>query len=59
MNNKKGQNLLGQAIIFLVLWLITGLIWSIWLDGIVVAIAGCLTSLAVLGVLNITLHLHR
>ena len=57
--NKKGQNLLGQAIIFLALWLITGLIWSIWLDGLAVAFAGCLTALAVLGVLNITLHIHR
>jgi len=57
--NKKGQNLLGQAIIFLILWLITGLIWSIWLDGLATAIAGCLTSLAVLGVLNITLHINK
>ena len=55
--NKKGQNLLEQAIIFLGLWLVTGLIWSIWLDGFLTAIAGCLTSLAVLGVLNITLHI--
>ncbi|MFH1238398.1 MAG: hypothetical protein V1491_03090 [archaeon] len=56
---KKGQNLLGQAIIFLGLWLITGLIWSIWLDGLATAVAGCLTSLAVLGVLNITFHIHN
>ena len=57
--NKKGQNLLGQTIIFLVLWLITSLIWSIWLDGILVPIVGCLTSLAVIGVLNIALHFHK
>lgn len=57
--NKRGQNLLGQAIIFLVLWLITSLVWSIWLDGILVPVAGCLTSLAVIGVLNVALHFHR
>ena len=57
--NNKGQNLLGQAIVFLALWLITSLIWSIWLDGIAVPIAGCITSLAVLGVFNIVIHLHK
>jgi len=57
--NKKGQNLLGQAIIFLILWLITSLVWSIWLDGILVPIAGCVTSLTVLGALNIVIHFHR
>lgn len=57
--NKKGQNLLAQAIIFLVLWLITSLIWSIWLDGILVPVAGCFTSLAVLGVINVAIHFHK
>jgi len=57
--NKKGQSLFGQAVIFLGLWLVTGLIWSIWLDGIAVAGVSCLTSLAVLGVVNISLHFHR
>ncbi|MBW2965932.1 hypothetical protein KY342_02395 [Candidatus Woesearchaeota archaeon] len=56
--NKKAQNLLGQAIVFLGLWLITSLIWSIWLDGILVPAVGCVTSLAVVGV-NIAIHLHR
>lgn len=57
--NKKGQNLLGQAIIFLALWLITSLIWSIWLDGIWVPGVGCITSLAVLGLFNVAIHFHR
>ena len=57
--SKKGQNLLGQAIIFLVLWLITSLVWAIWLDGIIVPIVGGITSLAALGLINVTLHFHR
>lgn len=57
MIGKKSQNLIGQAIIFFVVWLIAGLIWSIWLDGIYVAIAGCFTSLALLGVFNIVIHI--
>ena len=54
--NNKGQNLLAQVIIFLVLWLITSLIWSIWLDGIYIPIAGLITSLAAIGAFNIVIH---
>ncbi|GAG26359.1 unnamed protein product [marine sediment metagenome] len=60
--SKKGQmefNLLGQAVIFLGLWLVTSLIWSIWLEGILAPIAGAITSLAALGFINFNLHLHR
>ena len=54
--NKKG-NLLGQAIIFLALWLITSLVWAIWLDGIYVPMAGLVTSLAAIGAFNIVINL--
>ena len=54
--DKKGQSLIGQAIVFFAVWLISGLVWSIWLDGLSVALAGCLTSLALLGVFNIVIH---
>jgi len=55
--DKKGQNLIGQAIIFFVVWLISSLVWSIWLDGLMVAVTGCLTSLALLGVFNIVINI--
>lgn len=54
--DKKGQNLIGQAIVFFVVWLVSAIIWSIWLDGLAVAVAGCVTSLALLGVFNIVIH---
>ena len=57
--NNKGQNLLGQAIIFLGLWLITSLVWSIWLDGIYVPMAGLVTALAGIGAFNIVLNINR
>ena len=57
--NKKGQNLIIQTVVFLLLWFITSLVWSIWLDDIAVPIAGCITSLAVIGVLNFAIHFHR
>jgi hypothetical protein len=56
---KKGQNLIVQAGVFLVLWLIASLVWAIWLDGIYVPTAGCVTALAAIGVLNFGLHFHR
>jgi uncharacterized membrane protein len=56
---KKGQNLIVQAGVFLVLWLIASLVWAIWLDGIYVPAVGCMTALAVIGVLNFGLHFHR
>ncbi|MFH1840310.1 MAG: hypothetical protein ABH849_04125 [Nanoarchaeota archaeon] len=45
-----------KGVVFLVLWLIASLVWAIWLDGINVAIAGCLTGIAVVSVININLH---
>ncbi len=57
MIGKKGQHLIGQAIVFFIVWLIAGLIWSIWLDGIFTAVAGCLTSLALLGLFNIVINI--
>ena len=35
--DKKGQTLIGVVIIFFLVWLISSLIWSIWLDGIFTA----------------------
>ena len=57
--NNKGQNMIGQSIIFLGLWLITGVVWSIWFDGIYVALVGCFTALAVLGAINVTVNINR
>lgn len=56
--NKKG-NLLGQVILFLGLWLISSLVWSIWLDGIWNPLAGVLTSALALGLINITINFNR
>ncbi len=56
--NKKG-NLLAQAIIFLVLWLITSIVWAIWLDGIYVPMAGLVTALAAIGAFNIVININR
>jgi hypothetical protein len=55
--NKKGQNITATAIVFLVLWLITNLVWSIWLDGVYVAVIGCITSLGVIGAMSLTINL--
>lgn len=56
--NKKGQNvtLVWQTIIFFVVWLVAGLIWGMWLDGVYAALVGCVTALALLGVFNIIIH---
>jgi len=37
-------------LVLVVVSAISGLIWSIWLDGIWAALAGCVTGLAFLGV---------
>ena len=50
------NSLIIKALVFLGLWLITSLVGNIWLDGIRVGIAGCLTSLAVLGVVTATMR---
>ena len=51
--NRKGQGYVEKGIVFLALWLIAAIVWAIYLDGIVAATAGCLTSLAVVSVINI------
>lgn len=56
--NRKGD-ILGQAIVFLALWLVTSIIWAIWLDGIYVPIAGLVTSLAAIGAFNIVININR
>ncbi len=55
-NSKKGDVVM-SAIVFLVLWLITSLVWSIWLDGIAVPITGAITSGVVVG--GITLVINK
>lgn len=57
--NNKAQNMIGQVIIFLALWLVASLIWSIWLDDIMVPIAGLVTALAAIGAFNIVIHINR
>ena len=52
--NKKGNIIIG-AVVFLALWLISWLIWSIWTDGIVPAVLGCVTALAFLGVVKVVI----
>ena len=56
--NKKG-NLLAQVIIFLALWLITSLIWAIWLDEIYVPMAGLVTALAAIGAFNVVININH
>ena len=46
-------NLLGLAIIFFVSWIVASLIWSIWLDGILVPVAGVLTAGMLIGAVSI------
>jgi len=41
--NKKG-NILIEAAVFVVLWIVCSMIWSIWLDGIMNPIAGLITA---------------
>jgi len=53
------EYLVVAAVVFLILWLITSLIWSWWLDGVIVPIAGCFTSLAVLGAVTIVITIKR
>jgi len=55
--NNKCQNLLGYLIIFLIAWLITSLVWMIWLDSFSAALLGCFTALALLGVFNVVIHI--
>ncbi|MFH1916104.1 MAG: hypothetical protein ABIJ21_02465 [Nanoarchaeota archaeon] len=55
--NKHDDGVIVIAIVFFVVWLIAGLVWSIWLDGIWTAIAGCLTSLAVIGVIKLVFNI--
>jgi len=43
-----------KAIVFLVLWLISAIVWAFFLDGINVAIASCLTAIGVVSVINFT-----
>ena len=53
MKNKKAQTYFEKMIVFFIVWLISGFIWAIWLDGIEAAVAGCLTAIAVVTVSQI------
>lgn len=53
--NRKAQGVMEKAAVFLGLWLIASIVWAFWLDGINVPLAGCLTSIGVVSVLNITI----
>ena len=52
--NINGQTFVEKGIVFLLLWLISAIVWAFFLDGIDVAVASCLTSIAVVSVVNIT-----
>lgn len=57
IKNKKGHEIIISAIVFLVLWLISSLVWSIWLDDIAVPIVGAITSGMVVGGINFAINL--
>jgi len=59
--NKKA-NLLGEAIIFVLVWIFASLIWAIWLDGIFVPIAGLVSTFIfrlAISVTNLHGHIHH
>jgi hypothetical protein len=55
----RSEEIVVGAIVFVILWLLASLIWSIWLDGIYVPIAGLITSGLGTGVITGVISVNR
>ena len=49
----KMSEIIAMAGVFFVSWIIASLIWAIWLDGIMVPIAGVLTAGMLVGAVTV------
>jgi len=50
--NNKGQKFVEKSFAFILLWIVSALIWSFYLDGIGTAIGGFLTAIIVLFIID-------
>lgn len=55
----RSEEIVVGAIVFVILWILASLIWSIWLDGIYVPIAGLITSGLGTGVITGVISVNR
>ena len=55
----RSEEIVMGAVVFVVLWLLASFIWSFWLDGISVPIAGVITSGLGTGVITGVISVNR
>lgn len=53
--NNIGQIYFEKMIVFFIVWIVSWIIWAIWLDGINATLAGCLTAIAVVTVTQVVI----
>lgn len=55
----RSEEIIVSAVVFVILWFLASFIWSIWLDGIYVPIAGLITSGLGTGVITGVISVNR
>ncbi len=55
----RSEEIVVGAIVFVILWILSSFIWSIWLDEIYVPIAGLITSGLGTGVITGVISVNR
>ena len=55
----RSEEIVVGAIVFVILWILSSFIWSIWLDDIYVPIAGLITSELGTGVITGVISVNR
>lgn len=53
------EGIIVSAVVFFVLWLVSMFIWSFWLDGISIPIAGVVTAGLAIGVIRGYISVRR